>query len=158
MSIRILETNIVYLIDDSTGTIDARYWLHTVNPHVHTDDNEERYWAETSDYVESQTQMPPGPPVQYVDRIWLHLTPLNTVRLNKYARLIGILKSFRGRKYINVTFIETIQDPHEIFHHILDVIHIDLLMTERKVDPIAILFVTLTDNSLRNALHPHNST
>ena len=69
MSIRILETNIVYLIDDSTGTIDARYWLHTVNPHVHTDDDEERYWAETSDYVESQTQTPPGPPVQYVDRI-----------------------------------------------------------------------------------------
>ncbi|KAI0262641.1 hypothetical protein BGY98DRAFT_900282, partial [Russula aff. rugulosa BPL654] len=93
VSIQNLETNIVYLIDDSTGTIDARYWLHTSNPHIHADNDEKHYWAETSDY---------------------------------YARLIGILKSFRGRKCINVTFIETIQNPHEIFYHVLDVIHVNL--------------------------------
>ncbi|KAI0262833.1 hypothetical protein BGY98DRAFT_940392 [Russula aff. rugulosa BPL654] len=41
---------------------------------------------------------------------------------NDYARVIGVLKNFRGQNYINAFRIVPVQNPHEIFFHIADII------------------------------------
>jgi len=42
------------------------------------------------------------------------------VRSNSFARVTGTIKMFGRKKYINATQVRPIQDPHEIFFHLLD--------------------------------------
>jgi hypothetical protein len=61
-------------------------------------------------------------PLQYAFTPSVEETTSNYFRPNDYARVIGVLKNFRGRNYINAFRIVPVQNPHEIFFHIADII------------------------------------
>jgi hypothetical protein len=50
---------------------------------------------------------------------------------NAYARVTGNINWFHSQKYINASRIKPVSDPHEIFHHLLDVIAVQASFDDR---------------------------
>jgi len=46
----------------------------------------------------------------------------------KYARVTGGLKSFGKKRYMNVSHIRNIKDPHELYFHLLEAIAVNLII------------------------------
>lgn len=69
----------------------------------------------------------------------------STGRLNKYARVIGVLKTFRNRKYINTSRMKTIQDPNEIFFHLAEALAVQLALDQKRVMTFCIRSLSLTN-------------
>ncbi|KAI0273735.1 hypothetical protein BC834DRAFT_225016 [Gloeopeniophorella convolvens] len=50
----------------------------------------------------------------------------NSISANSFARVTGTIKIFGTKKYINASHIRPIQDPHEPFFHMLEVMTVQL--------------------------------
>ncbi|KAI0082629.1 replication protein A, subunit RPA32 [Panus rudis PR-1116 ss-1] len=81
MSIQKQTTNVVYLIDDGTGRIEARHWVDSTME------------EETGD---------------------------NEISEDMYVRVMGNIKSFGNKRYVNATHQRAIKDAHEIEFHLLE--------------------------------------
>ncbi|PPR03617.1 hypothetical protein CVT24_007733 [Panaeolus cyanescens] len=47
---------------------------------------------------------------------------LGDIKENRYIRVVGLLKVFGKKRYINVSLVRGVEDPHEIYFHMLDAI------------------------------------
>ncbi|KAI0280886.1 hypothetical protein BGY98DRAFT_960982 [Russula aff. rugulosa BPL654] len=81
----------------------------------------------------------------------LDSTPSRELEIRILGGRVGILRSFRGRKYINVSLIQTIQDPHEIFYHFLDVVSVDVLMRKKRERSVSPQLDLTNDGELNDA-------
>lgn len=102
-------TNHVYTIDDGTGRIEARHYVDSAN------DNEGSTGIEYAPFPSC-----------------FRLLTFEC-REGKYARVTGGLKSFAKKRYINVSHIRNIKDPHEIYFHTLEAIAVNLIIERGPV-------------------------
>ena len=110
MSVQKQTTNSVYVLDDGTGSLEARQWVD-------------------SDAEESTSG------IEYVYCIccFLQCLMISCTRELRYVKVNGTLKSFGKKRYINATQIRHITDPHEIYFHILESIYVTLLVERGPV-------------------------
>ncbi|KAF5373877.1 hypothetical protein D9758_000632 [Tetrapyrgos nigripes] len=47
---------------------------------------------------------------------------------NTYARVTGNLKAFNARRYLNATNISPIEDPHELYYHLLETVYVTMML------------------------------
>jgi len=84
-------TNITYLLDDGTGTIDVKKWQ-----------------AESHGYGDGGDGTEDGGP-----------SP-STIEIGQWARVIGSLKQFNNRRHIGALSIRSVPDMNEVNYHLLD--------------------------------------
>lgn len=65
-------------------------------------------------------------------------------RENSYIRVMGTLKSFGGRNYINATHIRPCKDPHEPYFHTLEAMTVTLMFQR---GPVRFSFLVLSSHS-----------
>lgn len=111
VSVQKQTTNSVYVLDDGTGSLEARQW------------------------VDSDAEESTSGGIEYVCRLSHFLRRLLTFRIRelRYVKVNGTLKSFGKKRYINATQIRHITDPHEIYFHILESIYVTLLVERGPV-------------------------
>ena len=63
--------------------------------------------------------------------------------MNTYARVSGDIKRIGSTKYINVFQIRTVQDPHEMYFHLLEVISARVMFDRKPVNGLNLFVVCL---------------
>ncbi|KAF9052876.1 hypothetical protein BJ165DRAFT_1569791 [Panaeolus papilionaceus] len=58
---------------------------------------------------------------------------LANIKENRYIKVVGLLKVFGKKRYINVSLVRAVEDPHEIYFHILDTISTTILVERGQV-------------------------
>jgi len=57
----------------------------------------------------------------------------NDIQPNTYVRIMGGLKSFGKKRYINANQVRQVTDPHEVYYHILEAITVTLTLERGPV-------------------------
>ncbi|PPQ87992.1 hypothetical protein CVT25_001071 [Psilocybe cyanescens] len=78
-------------------------------------------------------------------------TKFGEIAEGRYVRVTGGIKSFGKKRYLNATHIREIQDPHEIYFHILEAITVNLIMERGPVQ-----LLSLYNNPLLTTSKPSN--
>lgn len=99
-----------FRLDDGTGRIRATKW------DVIDEDGEREFADSMSKFVVSFFSE--RTPIEH---------PIN--RRFQYARVIGTIAEYRGLHHLKIIKIVLVEDPHEIYHHLLRVM-VEFLMTQ----------------------------
>lgn len=68
-----------------------------------------------------------------------------SARDNSYVRVLGTLKSFGERTYINATHVQPVKDMHEIYFHTLEAMTVSLYMKQGPVRRRAVMSCPCAD-------------
>jgi hypothetical protein len=89
---------------------------------------EGRRWADNKEEDEQKWGV-----TQYVCTTHCGTMPTGMYRHNDVVRVSGQIKSFGGKKSINVQHMRPIKDPHEIYFHLLEVVTVTLAIERGPV-------------------------
>lgn len=112
VEVRNQATNCTYTLDDGGGRFEARHW------------------GESSGEDDENS-------IKYVSHLPAFHQQSHWYRENTYIRVMGGLKSFGGKTYINATHVRPCQDPHEPYFHKLDTMTVSLIMQRGPVSRYA---------------------
>ena len=107
ISIQHQATNHVYVIDDGTGTMEARQW-------VTSDENTENA-------------------ITYATWLVILFSLFKFCNSRQFVRVIGGLKSFGKKRYVNVNHMRPVADGHEVYFHILEAMTVSLIVERGPV-------------------------